>query len=1690
MTNPIISAQEGSQPTGTEVDVPTIKVAQAQPAENALQAPPPVANDQTTIPQPEPVLESLPDPSQPILDPMAGGDMSQPLNLNVPTPTLSTPVPFESVRDDTPNVDEFGDALKEVGSSTDALKEVFRINALPDDFMLPTVFRGDPQQAQAQLDYLGQRARDVIRSNAEIEAQTKANLDAMMRADAAKPKTEGFMQWLLGSGNTYNDFNPAKGQWGDYGSGALGAAMYTLGLLGKPTATVFGLGVDATVTVGNLIDTVRAKGFNPFSAEWRNDFGKRMLLNAPDPVEAMRNRNPKTLSQWFEYLGSRSYTLAPSFTPGRDMSFSNWQSDRSGRNNPLGFLYGSQAQNEQYFKPFNGTDLASCLGKKGDSRKFCLERVEKERNMNLRATTALILDVIADPTQLLRRPARKLAQKTGEQLAAEASQAAAKREAARAVIIGLDPVAARSRTIKLPNNGGQLGKGSQGAAFVRPVEVIKKYRAYQRRLALPPVQEKPGAIDVDFSVVSGGGEVPGTPRSVRAVAQMVMDNPSVQLDDLAKRFKEVDGREFPRGSLNVELDQLNSELAKAKTPKGQEAARRRFMVRVDKLERKWNEANPVVAQNVEAPKSDMSRFDMSIYDDYLITGSAETPLKALPASGESGRVRYTFDPKSSPQLIVDRQGRFITATPDSIRQVYKDNFEQVKLWQRAALPSESMRTQRMARLVEDGRLELTPEIDEGIREFRRTSTQPVLPPAREGYTSYTVQPRTYVHDPDTQRAIEQYIESGTGRTKQRAYLESDYERIGQRREASVAVDLGEAKVVLPAVRLAKSSEDGLQDALRTFDGSLDLSDFRGGLARQLAGTRQSFDGVTLMNRGEVEEFAQRVEGSAPVTLPPSTPVPSNVIPARAFAPQASTWLKLLDGNKPDVVDVRALEDLVPRNISQLNRLVDYLPAPDGTRLLDRSYNTYDGLVSAVQRRLTGYPNQVIDHYLATISRLGQRLDGLDGDVVEVLLNRGTGDSLPSASFMMSKPSVEPNRLPYAEPNGIPTTKDINDALDQGLDPNRMVDNFVEPDLADPIVRANVLKNTPDEYRGISVRAQELTIRRVVMERELDDLVNQRAEIERTKDIISERLEEVLDEVETLPDIGAKVLPGTAMNEVPSLPPVQRLVEDSKRLNDDGLEQLLTGSEEKTRLDSSLVSRNRWEQAGQEGTPNSTMTAVYQQNGLFYPVYGVIDLQGSKVAPQYKDIAASVAKTNPAVRENYAIMVPRNKAELESLRVQAKYLDPPNLDPNPNLKVEGETIDVSLMPVARISSDLSGQVLPDVLEAAKATKGEMLQPLVLLETEFGKFKLMYGADWYETAKQAKQIDVETFEMVSAYAAKTPEEAAAIIDQFKHGGRVADEVKPFLGVTEDTFYHGTRVEGLDLSGVDPIEGAARGEFGTAIYLTKDPRQAEAHAMADVAPNLPVLESRVFGDGYVHEAGLKGRVGILQADDLAGTEVKGLAYQALEAVTDELNPAHRALLAALRAPFSDKSKLTVAGLYEHVTNTMDRLMRANPSYTGVDEMLVLDWQRTFNKALRDSGVNGIEKGTTLAILNPELLSTKYVKPYGNDLESPLSVAASRYNALTMALANNPSSKLLQVQQKEALATLLTRLDDRLETQLDELDESVIRQLSRMTEHDEKLRNIVEGERAERAQLIEQRLQEADAKLEAKPFNTKPCL
>lgn len=1520
MTNPIVSANAGSQPD-TTLDIPNIKPPASPTVEDALQPPSMSPEDVSNA---NPFLEGLQTTTEPnpgVLDPNFQGVPQNPGSMQ---PVLDVPQSIPSI----PMENNFFEQAQ--NESAQGFVEVDNLLAprpLPEDMQLPQLFEGDLQQGNMFIDRFGQLSQQFTQQQARQQQQQQWSSEALKRLATmqdGQEKSNSFFNWLI-SDNKYNDFDPTKGRWGDYGGGALGAAMFTIGILGKSTQAAWGTLIDAGRFGQAFVDTTRtqgfnpnetgrillggvnplasnalgalsnfigSRGFNPFNAEWRNEFRKNLNRTAPDNTANILNP------------GRYSYALAPIFTPGRDISFSQWQQDLRGRNNPLGFLYGKQAENDG--KLDWGKGLA-----------------------------ALALDVFADPTQLLRRPlrrgARVLSELTPTRKALPSSQP----------VIGLLPPA-KPRALPPTRSGVRveqpaipLVKNADGvfvstpspSASVRPVEVVKKYREYQKRLALPAAPDGvPGSIDAPFSVTS---QIP----SIQSVATALKNNPSVDiLDEAANTFNKAGlGVEFPRGSIKLELDQYIDDLAKAKTPKGRAAAQQRFDKRIATLEKKWMEAN------APKPTPDMSRFSWEPFKDSLLRGQAEAKL--LPEV--SSRLNGVLQESDNVLMVATPEGSFRRTTED-VKNAWRPT--------------------------------------------------PLLKPFDESTVEYTVRPM--LSNDDLIQARQTFVEANSSsRTiRMKAWIDEtgNYD----------PVNLGEAKIDYPQpVRVYTKLEDGSNVVMPAVDleaaskvltiESPQLTSQRA-LKSLLDGSRVTLDGVTTMNAAEVAESVNR-RGLLQPSLPNTTAVPVSL-----FKPQNQIQ-QMIEGS--DFINPYSVEALTPRNIDDLNDVVSWLPSPDGYRLLDRRFDTYEGLVSALARRLIGQPRAVVENYLSTVRRLGEEVKNLKAGEIEVLLRRQGSDSTPAMSII-SRQLEDVPRLPYADNSfGVPGVDDINKALDDGLDPNTLIDNLVEPNLNNPTIQANILKNTPDIYVGVTPQTKQMAIERVRQERILNELTDTRKEIEALKDASETKLEELLDDIEKMPDIGMKPLPGTALLDT---------------------KQLTAGVEPSLDLGVGVM-------------PELTSRRLLPQLDKPLPDLKDIDPDGYKTS--VKGIVDDMFKAWDDILEGFDSKLPKMsdmaKMSEDELSELWKTLDDQNF-----------------------ADDL--KVVDEALEEGR------------------QVSLEYKALFDELA-----LDEDLM---------SDPEIASIIRSGRN--RTTTVVNELSRLGRPSYFHGTRVSNLMLSMSDPLIGGSRGEFGTALYLTKNPVHAETHAMADVVPNLPYVQGREFGDGFVHEIRFKGS-NVLQASTPLNDDLKKMALDALNLVSDGLDPIQTKLTRSLKASFSRSKDLTLGKLYDKITTLYDNIGKKLPSYAGVDETFILNWQRTFNELLRKSGVDAIEQGDVLAVLKPSALETLAVKPFGNDIESPLSVAVSRYNALAFAVRNNPDSVFLKVQKSEAQATMLTRLSDKLQTQLDDIDERTIRHLQEMMDFDEGLKNIVESERSRLKQVISETLQESDNKTLAPiKFKDTPCL
>ncbi|UOL49077.1 peptidoglycan hydrolase [Leptolyngbya phage Lbo240-yong1] len=159
-----------------------------------------------------------------------------------------------------------------------------------------------------------------------------------------------------------------------------------------------------------------------------------------------------------------------------------------------------------------------------------------------------------------------------------------------------------------------------------------------------------------------------------------------------------------------------------------------------------------------------------------------------------------------------------------------------------------------------------------------------------------------------------------------------------------------------------------------------------------------------------------------------------------------------------------------------------------------------------------------------------------------------------------------------------------------------------------------------------------------------------------------------------------------------------------------------------------------------------------------------------------------------------------------------------------------------------------------------------------------------------------------------------------------------------------WHGTRVEGLNLSAADPVEGAARSELGTGHYLSTNPDIARTAAQAISAENLPSVDGRVIGTPTTIVTNIEPNARLIDA-----MQPNQGVVQVAEVVSRNFPQ--------LAGDFTPGRAMTLVEVYDTASRQLD-------------EADALQFQRTMAKTLRDSGYDGAMVGDTVAIYNPGVI------------------------------------------------------------------------------------------------------------------------
>ncbi len=251
----------------------------------------------------------------------------------------------------------------------------------------------------------------------------------------------------------------------------------------------------------------------------------------------------------------------------------------------------------------------------------------------------------------------------------------------------------------------------------------------------------------------------------------------------------------------------------------------------------------------------------------------------------------------------------------------------------------------------------------------------------------------------------------------------------------------------------------------------------------------------------------------------------------------------------------------------------------------------------------------------------------------------------------------------------------------------------------------------------------------------------------------------------------------------------------------------------------------------------------------------------------------------------------------------------------------------------------------------------------------------------------------------------------------------------GFTE-TFYHGTRVENLTSTAIDPIKGAAASEAGIGIHLTTNALEAQTYAKAGRAANAPPI-----GRNYSNTQGQFLQVRVDRGNVLNGSvRLHNNIKNTLKAnLADPASPQFRSVIE--NSELSDNLADLISDAIDSSTNYKslianldEALLKAvtDNEFTAIPEQVRLQLQRAVALNLRNMGIEAIVYGKgvnkQLTVLDPRILTVVGSQKVrvGNLLEQMVNrvnadaFAAARFKKSAYAKANAIDSKLQYFNQK----------------------------------------------------------------------------
>jgi len=273
----------------------------------------------------------------------------------------------------------------------------------------------------------------------------------------------------------------------------------------------------------------------------------------------------------------------------------------------------------------------------------------------------------------------------------------------------------------------------------------------------------------------------------------------------------------------------------------------------------------------------------------------------------------------------------------------------------------------------------------------------------------------------------------------------------------------------------------------------------------------------------------------------------------------------------------------------------------------------------------------------------------------------------------------------------------------------------------------------------------------------------------------------------------------------------------------------------------------------------------------------------------------------------------------------------------------------------------------------------------------------------------------------------------------------------GVNNLRLYHGSKVSNLNLSLdlIDPVEGAARSEFGPAIYLTSDMEEASEHAKKFINDNLPAARREFDNVGSVYEVSIN-------------------VHNPLDGMATPPREVDAVFKSAVRDFFGDEvaqeyaEKIAGKPLSRYYTSLDEIVGDINPHE--FPEAKVLSFQRLVNQDLRNMGYDSIvvkgnykDRGTIVAILdNGPRGVTAVNDAIAVGRGTMIEQATEGFNVAVRHRDLYPDDAFAQVQLKEASSRLQSHLVQQTVRNLNDAEEDALRAAHRLADSEDELAEI----------------------------------